>query len=174
MKREKKVLAGFDHMPRVYWADTLPFTYDVLVINFLTNITRNMSLSPKQDLLLEAVRALDAIRNKEGDIILEKVSSAPNLDKIGLGDQYDVYTTTVNAKKTSYLLTALCNCTSQDYETPKTRALTDFDSPDMKDTMIHIFWKKYFISVGLADLNPITSKTEQEECCKQLEQNVIY
>lgn len=131
-----------------------------------------MSFSPKQDLLLEATRALDVIRNKKEEMILDRVCSTPNLSTLGLGDECDVYTTSVHVKRTNYLVTVMCNRVSQDSEALKTRRLDDFDSTNMKDGMIHIFWDKYFISVGLSDVDPVTSKTE--ECCEQLERSVIY
>lgn len=144
------------------------------MINFLIRQTTNMSLSPKQNLLLEATRVLDAVRNKEGGVILEKIASAPEVGKIWKGNQCDVYTATVHVKKNNYIITVMCNGQSEGYVAPETRALTDFDSPEMKDTMITIFGEKCFISVGLglAELSPKKNKTE--ECCEQLEQSVIY
>ncbi len=132
-----------------------------------------MSLIQKQDLLLEATRIIDAIRNRDGSIILEKVGDTPNTNRL-TGDAFDIYTTTVHTKKDDYLISLIASSKSSEHEAPQTRALVDLDSPDMGDTMITIFGKNCVVSVGTLDANSRPFKNKTDELCEQLEQSVIY
>lgn len=145
----------------------------MLVINYLIKTITTMSLVQKQDLLLEATRILDAVRNKDCVIVLDKVGDTPNTNKI-TGEAFDIYTTTVHTKRDDYLISLISNGKSASYVAPQTRALIDVDSSDMEDTMITIFGKSCVVSVGTLDAKSRPFKGNTDELCEQLEQSVIY
>jgi hypothetical protein len=132
-----------------------------------------MSLTQKQDLLLEATRILDAIRNRDGSIILERVGDTPNTFKV-TGEAFEIYTTTVHTKKDDHLISLISSCKSSECEVPQTRTLTGLEVTDMEDTMITIFGKHCVVSVGLLDDKMLGDWKRTDKLSEQLEQSVIY